>query len=214
MHQPSSRFWNKVAEKYAKQPVADEASYQKKLEITRGYFRPDMDVLEFGCGTGSTAIVHAPYVKHITAIDFSSKMIEIARARADAAGVDNVTFQTAAIDDLDALGERFDAVLGLSILHLLNDRHAVIADVHRMLKPGGVFVTGTVCLAEKMWYMKLVAPVGRLFGIMPLVRVFTIKQLVDSLTAAGFEIDHQWQPPKDVSPFHACSVFIVAKKAG
>ena len=214
MHQPSSRFWNKVAEKYAKQPIADEASYQKKLEITRGYLRPDMDVLEFGCGTGSTAIVHAPYVKHITAIDFSPKMIEIARARADAAGVDNVTFQTVAIDDLDAPGERFDAVLGLSILHLLNDRNAVIAQVHRMLKPGGVFVTSTVCIAEKMWYMKLVAPVGRLFGVMPLVRVFTVKQLVDSLTAAGFEIDHQWQPPKDVSGFHACSVFIVAKKAG
>ena len=83
-----------------------------------------------------------------------------------------------------------------------------------MLKPGGVFVTSTVCIAEKMWYMKLVTPIGRLFGFMPLVRVFTIKQLVDSLTAVGFEIDHQWQPPKDVSVFHACSVFIVAKKAG
>ena len=55
-----SRFWDRVAEGYAKKPVADEAAYQKKLQVTRDYFRPDMEVLEFGCGTGSTAIAHAP----------------------------------------------------------------------------------------------------------------------------------------------------------
>ena len=69
----ASKFWDKMAERYAKSPVADEESYQKKLQVTRDYFRPDMEVLEFGCGTGSTAIVHAPYVKHIQAIDVSSE---------------------------------------------------------------------------------------------------------------------------------------------
>ncbi len=58
-------FWDRIAERYAKQPIADEAAYQKKLQVTRDYFRPDMAVLEFGCGTGSTAIAHAPYVKHV-----------------------------------------------------------------------------------------------------------------------------------------------------
>jgi cyclopropane fatty-acyl-phospholipid synthase-like methyltransferase len=37
----------------------------------------DMEVLEFGCGTGSTAIVHAPHVKELRAIDISEKMIGI-----------------------------------------------------------------------------------------------------------------------------------------
>ena len=64
MYQPS-KFWDRHAERYAKSPVADEASYQKKLQVTREYLRPDMEILEFGCGTGSTAITHAPYVKHI-----------------------------------------------------------------------------------------------------------------------------------------------------
>ena len=45
----SGRFWDRSAERYSKRPVADEASYQKKLAITREYFRPDMQVLEFGC---------------------------------------------------------------------------------------------------------------------------------------------------------------------
>ena len=61
----SVKFWDKIADKYSKQPIVDEASYQKKLQITQEYFKPDMEVLEFGCGTGSTAIIHAPlYIKN------------------------------------------------------------------------------------------------------------------------------------------------------
>jgi cyclopropane fatty-acyl-phospholipid synthase-like methyltransferase len=44
-----------------------------------------MELLEFGCGTGGTAIIHAPHVKHIRAIDISPRMIEIAKSRAEAA---------------------------------------------------------------------------------------------------------------------------------
>lgn len=90
---PSSRFWDRIAERYSKRPVADEASYQKKLAVTRTYLRPEMKVLEFGCGTGSTAITHSPFVKHIRAIDISSKMLEIARGKATRGGVGNVTFE-------------------------------------------------------------------------------------------------------------------------
>ena len=89
----SARLWDRFAGRYSKQPIADESAYQKKLQVTREYLRPDMDILEFGCGTGSTAIIHAPYVKHIHAIDISSKMIEIAREKAAVAKVENVIFE-------------------------------------------------------------------------------------------------------------------------
>ncbi len=201
-----ARFWDRIAERYAKQPVEDEAAYQKKLEVTRGYFRPDTEVLEFGCGTGSTAITHAPHVKHIQGIDISSKMISIAIARAEAAGVENVTFTRATIDDFSSEKAVYDVVLGLSILHLLKDKEAVIAKVHDMLKPGGVFVSSTACLGDTMKFFKIVAPVGRFLGLMPLLRVFSVKELAESLTSADFEIDHQWQPGKGKA------AFIVAKK--
>lgn len=204
---PSAKFWDRIAARYARQPVADEASYQTKLEVTRGYLRPDMEVLEFGCGTGSTAISHAQHVRHIRAIDVSSKMLDIARAKASAAGITNVTFEQAGIDDFSAPDGTYDAVLGLSILHLVEDKEAVIAKVYRMLKPGGVFVSSTACLADSMRYLKFVAPVGRFVGLMPLVRVFTAKELEKSLTDAGFAIDHVWQPAKGKA------VFIVARKA-
>jgi len=200
------QFWDKVAEKYAKQPIEDEAAYQKKLAITRDYLRPDMDVLEIGCGTGSTAILHAPYVKHIRAIDFSANMVAIAKAKAKAKHIDNVTFEQATIEDLNSPDQSLDAVLGLSILHLLRDKEAAIARVYQMLKPEGIFVTSTVCIGDTMSWFKLIAPIGRFLGIFPFVQVLTAQALADSLIQAGFELDYQWQPSKGKA------VFIVAKK--
>jgi len=204
----SAKFWDKIAERYSRQPIADEAAYQKKLQVTREYLHPDMDVLEFGCGTGSTAIAHAPYVKHIQAIDVSSKMIAIAQGKADADGIENVTFKRSTIDEFSMPDHSLDAVLGLSILHLLENKEEVIAKVHRMLKPGGVFVTSTVCLGGTILsLLKLIVPIGRFFGLMPSVKIFAAKELADSITDANFQIDYQWQPGKGMV------VFIVAKKA-
>jgi ubiquinone/menaquinone biosynthesis C-methylase UbiE len=203
----SIRFWDKIAERYSNQPIADEAAYQKKLQVTREYFRPDMEVLELGCGTGSTAIIHASYVKHIQAIDISSKMIEIAQGKAEAKNVENVTFVQSTIDEFSVDDQTLDAVLGLSILHLLENRDDVIAKVHKMLKPGGVFVTSTMCIGDTMKFFRVIAPVGKFFGLMPLVKVFTAKELEASLTDAGFEIDYHWRPGKGKA------VFIVARRA-
>ena len=202
----STKFWDKIAEKYSKQPIADEAAYQKNLAVTRDYFRPDMEVLEIGCGTGSTAILHTPYVKHIRAIDFSANMIAIAQGKAEAEHIHNVTFEQTAIEDLDISDQSLDAVLGLSILHLLPNKESVITQVYQMLKPGGLFVTSTVCMGDTMSWFKLIAPIGRVLGFFPFVQVLTSQALADSLTNAGFVLDYQWQPNQ------GSAAFIVAKK--
>ncbi len=202
-----SFMWDKMAKRYSEQPVANEAAYQKKLQVTREYLRPDMEVLEFGCGTGSIAIAHAAHVKHIQAIDISSKMLDIARDRVGAKKIENITFEQSSIDDFSAPDQTFDAVMGHSILHLLDNKEAAIAKVHKMLKPGGIFITSTICIGDTKKFLKLIVPIGRLVGL--ILKVFTVKELETCLIDAGFKIDHQWQPPgKDRV------VFIVAKKAG
>lgn len=203
----SARFWDRIAERYARNPVADQAAYERKLKVTQDYLEPDMEVLEFGCGTGTTALVHAPFVKHITATDISRNMIEIARKKAESANVKNVTFRQSSIDDLEAPDDGYDVVMGHSILHLVENKEAVIAKVHRMLKPGGVFVSSTVCLKGRVPVMRAILPVGHFLGLLPLVRFFTAEELEGSLTKAGFRIDYRWQPEKSKA------VFIVAKKA-
>ena len=204
----TAKFWDRIAESYAKKPVADEQAYQTKLRVTRDYLDTDMNVLEFGCGTGSTAIAHAPYVNHLLAIDISSKMIDIARGKAEAGNITNLDFLQATIDEFDAPEESFDAVLGLSILHLLEDKDAAIAKVYSMLKPGGAFISSTVCLGDGLSFFKYITPVGRFLGLLPILKVFTANDVLDSLRRHGFEIEHQWQPGKNKG------IFIVATKPG
>lgn len=201
----SKAFWDKSAPRYAKSPVRDEAVYQEKLAITREYFSSDSSVLEFGCGTGSTAIVHAPYVKQIIATDISQKMLDIAGQKARDAGVENIHFQQGTLDDLSFEKESFDAILGLNILHLLEDVDSALARVHELLKPGGVFVSSTALVSDIFFLWRLLIPVMQWVGMAPYVNTFGKETLISKLTQAGFSIDREWQPNK-------ASVFIVARK--
>ena len=206
----SPKFWDRVAKKYSKQPIADEAAYQTKLEITREYFRPDSRVLELGCGTGSTAILHAPHVAHIHAVDISSAMLDIAEEKAKAEGIENITFEQADVSAFNAPDESYDAVLALSLLHLLENKEEAMANIRRMLKPGGVFVSSTVCLGDKKSILRLILPIGRMLGFFPLVKALKVAELERSISDVGFKIVHQWLPKRRKNDFKV--VFIVAKK--
>lgn len=205
----SDKFWDRTAERYAKSPVSDEATYQKKLAETQSFLRPEMRILEFGCGTGTTAVHHAPDVLHIDAIDISENMLEIGRGKAREAGVDNITFTRGTLAEFNAEDAAFDAVLGLNVLHLMPDWQTVIGEVARILKPGGVFVSSTVCLGHSyLRFIKLVAPLGKTLGLMPDVFVLTEAELANAVTRAGFEIERQWHHGKN-----GIAVFMIARKA-
>jgi 2-polyprenyl-3-methyl-5-hydroxy-6-metoxy-1,4-benzoquinol methylase len=203
--QGDSRFWDRIAEKYAQRPVADEAAYQKKLVKTQEYLTVESDVLEFGCGTGTTALIHAPFARHILATDISAEMLDIAKTKAAAQDAANVEFEVSDIHSFEAAGRQFDMVMMHSLVHLLQDRAAVVAAAFDLLKPGGVFVSSTACLSGKTW-MKPVIFMGRMIGRLPYVAFFSRDYLVDLLRSAGFEIEHEWLPEGGQS------VFIIARK--
>ncbi|MBL4769181.1 MAG: class I SAM-dependent methyltransferase [Rhodobacteraceae bacterium] len=200
-------FWDWIANRYAKMPVEDQDAYQKKLTITREYLTPDSEVLEFGCGTGSTALAHAPLVRHIRATDVSRKMIAIARSKADDLGIGNADFEQVDIESLTAPNGSYDLVMGHSILHLLDNKESAIARVFDLLKPGGVFVSSTVCIGNSYKYIKPFLIVGRILGIMPLIRFLSHDELEMSVKDAGFEIEQSQLMSKDQV------MFIVARKS-
>lgn len=191
----TAQFWNRLADHYAASPIADETSYQTKLTATQRLFRPDMEVFEFGCGTGSTALLHAAHVRHIHATDFSVRMIEIAKGKAEAAGTSNVTFEQADFATMPVAPARYDMVMGHSILHLVPDPQAAIDKAFAMLRPGGYLVTSTVCMAwGPLALMIPIAPLGKALGKLPHLNFFTANGLEKMQRRAGFEIVHRWHP--------------------
>ncbi|KEA62877.1 putative methyltransferase [Marinobacterium lacunae] len=206
----SDKFWDRAAEKYSKKKVPDEARYQRKLSETQEFLTQGMHLLEFGCGTGTTAIHHSPYVHKIDAIDVSEKMIEIGRAKAEAAGVSNITFSRSTLEAFNASSSSLDAVLGLNVIHLVPNRKELIAEVARVLKIGGIFVSSTVCLGRSYFrFIKLLVPLLKPFGLMPDVFMFSENDLVSEIKNAGFSIERQWHyGPKNIE------VFIIARKLG
>lgn len=201
-------FWDRIADKYYLDPIPDMNIYQKKLDATRALLRPDTELLEIGCGTGGTALLHAQYVRHIRAIDFSEAMLEKARAQASDAGSTNVSFERADIVQLPAEPERYDVVMAMSLLHLLEDPDAVIRKIHTMLKPGGHFVSSTACIREMVPGLGLIAPLGRKLGFLPVLHAMNTKQLVAKIEAAGFAIEHRWHPGRSKA------LFLIAQKSG
>ena len=137
-------------------------------------------------------------------------MQEIAKAKAEKENITNVTFENAAIEDLGVSENQYHVVMGHSILHLLKNKEAAIEKSYQILKPGGMFITSTACLGDTnvllQGVLKFVLAIGSTLGLLPTVNFFTVDDLVKSITNAGFEIEHQWQPGKDKA------VFIIATK--
>jgi len=213
----TAKFWDKMAPGYFKSPIKDLDAYQTKLELTQQYLKPDMDLLEFGCGTGGTSLIHAPNVKHILATDISSKMIEIAKQQADEKQVANVDFKVASVDELSNSipSNSLDGVLGLSILHLVDNRQEVMKQTYNWLKPGGYFFTSTVCINDMKVapLVRLIAPVAQWLGFFPPLSVISSDQLRQDFKDAGFSIEKEWRPTKpNGKPDKDTAVFIIGRK--
>ena len=129
----NAMFWDRVAKRYAAQPVSDPAAYEVTLSRTASYLRADQTILEFGCGTGSTAVTLAPNVAQMLATDFSAKMIEFGQERARAAGLSNLKFQVCDLETAPV--GPFDAVLAFNLFHLLPELDASLQKVAQRLKP-------------------------------------------------------------------------------
>jgi 2-polyprenyl-3-methyl-5-hydroxy-6-metoxy-1,4-benzoquinol methylase len=98
-------------------------------------------VLEIGCGTGAFSRRLAPRARRVTAVDLSSEMIRVARARS--AEYPNIDFQVAdAIEylksnSLDRCQWQFDCIVTIATLHHL-PLLSTVSIIKERLKPGGV----------------------------------------------------------------------------
>lgn len=202
------RFWDRTAQRYSQRPVADEAAYQQTLDRVRARLSTHANVLEVGCGTGTTALKLAPHAKHITATDVSGKMIDIAQAKAQAQRVNNVRFVRSTVDEDWLAAGSFDVVMTFNLIHLLQDIPRSVRRMHELLTPDGLLVSKTPCIGDMNLFVRGVIPIMRVFGRAPFVNFIDKEGLQQAVVDSGFEIIET-----GLYPAKSHSLYIVAQKA-
>lgn len=197
-------FWDRIARKYAAGPVADPEGYERTIARTRDHLDRSMDVIEFGCGTGTTALKLAPSVGRIVATDISAEMIAIAREKANEQDAGNAEFLVATPDAAPWPDGSFDVALGFNLLHLVAARRSALRGIHRLLKPGGLFISKTPCLKGMNPLIRLAIPVMQFVGKAPYVSAFSEVELEQAIEEPGFAIIERARHAtkgKDARPF-------------
>jgi 2-polyprenyl-3-methyl-5-hydroxy-6-metoxy-1,4-benzoquinol methylase len=97
---------------------------------------PPKKILEIGCGIGVDSIQLAKRGYAVTAVDLTENALTVARQFAAHRGV-NIDFRLGNAEGLDFPDQSFDAVYSFGVLHHTPDIERSVAEVHRVLRPGG-----------------------------------------------------------------------------
>jgi ubiquinone/menaquinone biosynthesis C-methylase UbiE len=95
----------------------------------------DWIVGDLGCGTGQVTAALAPFVERVVAVDASAAMLQAARRRLQ--GVANVDLRRGELESLPIDDARLDAATVMLVLHHVPEPAKALAEVSRVLKPGG-----------------------------------------------------------------------------
>jgi SAM-dependent methyltransferase len=107
------------------------------------HLKPGDRVLDFGCGPGTISVGLARAVEpgELHGVDVEETQIEVARAAAQAGGHANATFHVGNVTALPFEDNHFDVAHCHAVLMHIPDTRAVLAEVKRVLKPGGIIAS-------------------------------------------------------------------------
>jgi ubiquinone/menaquinone biosynthesis C-methylase UbiE len=126
------------AERYAASRVhAEGESLSRLLEAVQP--QAHWEAIDIATGPGHTALAFAPKVKHVIASDVTPEMLQVARGLAAKRGLTNVSFAEMPAETLPFPQASFDLVTCRTAPHHFSDVAAFVAEVARVLRPGGVF---------------------------------------------------------------------------
>ena len=184
----NAAFWDKIAEKYSRKPVANPEAFERKIAVTKSLMTPRDVVLDVGCGTGSLALRLSQCGAHIHGLDLSNEMIRIARGKAKDSNITNVTFHVGPFDESFTAfeNESLRGICAYSLLHLTDDLPATLQRIFRLLEPGGFFVSSTVCLGDSRIPFGPLLRLMRTLGKAPSVNIFSKRTLEDAMKQTGF----------------------------
>jgi SAM-dependent methyltransferase len=144
-------------------------------------------VLDLGSGGGIDVILSAKRVGptgRVYGLDMTDEMLALAARNAAEAGVDNVVFLKGEIEGIPLPGESVDVVISNCVINLSTDKPAVLAEMARVLKPGGRIGVSDVVAEERLTAAER-AERGSWVGC--IAGALSVREYQEGLAAAGFE---------------------------
>ncbi len=103
----------------------------------------DMDVLDYGCGTGLIGLYLLPHVRSVTGADSSPGMLEVLRRKLAEGGIEGMRAIQLDLAQARPPGDRYHLIVTSMTLHHVADTSRLLRAFHELLVPGG-----TVCIAD------------------------------------------------------------------
>ena len=135
-------FWDKIS------PLYDlfENIYNHKVYAGTGkkvaeFIDPADEVLECACGTGAITVCIAEKCRRLIATDYASGMLK--QAKRKCRKFRNVSFKRVDITSIKCRNDRFDKVVAGNVIHLLPEPGKALAELERVVKPGGRIIIPT-----------------------------------------------------------------------
>lgn len=110
-------------------------------------------VIDLGSGAGNDAFIARKIVGDngkVLGIDFTDAMIQKARANAEKLNFNNVEFRLGDIDSMPVTANYADVIVSNCVLNLVPNKHKVISEIYRVLKPGAHFSISDIVLEGKL----------------------------------------------------------------
>ncbi|MCC5875287.1 MAG: metalloregulator ArsR/SmtB family transcription factor [Candidatus Sumerlaeia bacterium] len=120
--------------------------------VLRSLLPPDLTVADIGTGTGYVLHLFGNRAGRLIAVDNSEAMLNVAREKARAAGLDNVEFKLADVTTAPPLEpQSADVITIIQVLHHLPDPREALANAAAGLKPGGVLIVSDFLEHQQTW---------------------------------------------------------------
>ena len=143
--------------------------------LSRIDFKPDMEIMDFGSGTGLLLEQIAPSVRSITAVDISQSMNQQLEQKRNSLPCELKIIEKDLTNS--DLNRKFDGIISSMTLHHVDDLKSMFAKLHSMLKPGGFIALADLETEDGSFHKEDTGVFH--FG-------FSDKELINFATGAGF----------------------------
>ena len=133
----NKRDFDKEAATWDTPPRVKLAGDVSKAMLGRLQLTKDMDILDFGCGTGLVTLSFNALVHSITGVDSSKGMLEVFEIKAQKQQVDNVKTRYLDLTKGDVVGDHYHAIVSSMVLHHVKDTKKLLKHFYKALLPGG-----------------------------------------------------------------------------